>query len=51
MNAVIKNNVGRKDKALGPRKDGGLIHFKQFDTAFDEAEYIAMMFAVRTEIS
>lgn len=41
-NAVIKNNVGRKDKALWTeKKDGGLIHFKQFDTAFDEAEYIA----------
>ncbi|MDD6810777.1 MAG: UvrD-helicase domain-containing protein [Lachnospiraceae bacterium] len=41
-NAVIKNNVGRKDKALWTeKKDGSLIHFKQFDTAFDEAEYIA----------
>lgn len=41
-NAVIKNNVGRKDKALWTeKKDGSLLHFKQFDTAFDEAEYIA----------
>lgn len=41
-NAVIRNNVGRKDKALWTeKKEGELIHFKQFDTAFDEAEYIA----------
>ncbi len=41
-NAVIKNNTGRKDKALWTeKKDGSLIHFKQFDTAYDEAEYIA----------
>jgi DNA helicase-2/ATP-dependent DNA helicase PcrA len=41
-NAVIKNNVGRKDKALWTeKKDGSLIHFHQFDTAFDEADYIA----------
>ncbi|MCI9464625.1 MAG: UvrD-helicase domain-containing protein [Lachnospiraceae bacterium] len=41
-NAVIKNNVGRKDKALWTQKKEGVpIHFKQFDTAFDEAEYIA----------
>lgn len=40
-NAVIKNNIGRKDKALWTRKgDGSRIHFRQFDTAFDEAEYI-----------
>lgn len=41
-NAVIKNNIGRKDKALWTKKkDGAPIHFKQFDTALDEAEYIA----------
>ena len=41
-NAVIKNNVGRKDKALWTqKKEGSPIHFKQFDTAFDEAEDIA----------
>ena len=41
-NAVIKNNIGRKDKALWTQKtEGAPIHFKQFDTAFDEAEYIA----------
>lgn len=40
-NAVIKNNKGRKDKALwtsqGP---GNRIHFRQFDNAYEEAEYI-----------
>lgn len=41
-NAVIKHNVGRKDKALWTEKKGGsLLHFKQFDTGYDEAEYIA----------
>lgn len=41
-NAVIKNNVARKDKALWTdKKNGSLLHFHQFDTAYDEAEYIA----------
>jgi DNA helicase-2/ATP-dependent DNA helicase PcrA len=41
-NAVIKNNIGRKPKELWTeKKDGSLIHFHQFDTAFDEADYIA----------
>lgn len=41
-NAVIKHNIGRKDKALWTeKKDGASIHFQQFDTALDEAEYIA----------
>ena len=41
-NAVIKNNVGRKDKALWTNKgEGNKIHFRQFDTAYEEAEYIA----------
>lgn len=41
-NAVIKNNVGRKDKALWTDKtEGERIHFHQFDTAYEEAEYIA----------
>lgn len=40
-NAVIKNNRGRKDKALWTDKgDGERIYFRQFDTAYDEAEYI-----------
>ncbi len=41
-NAVIQNNVGRKDKALWTDKGaGGRIHFRQFDNAYEEAEYIA----------
>ena len=41
-NAVIKNNRGRKDKALWTdKKEGNRIHFRQFDTAYEEAEYIA----------
>ena len=47
-NAVIKNNIGRKDKALWTdKKDGSSIHFQQFDTALDEADYIAE--SVRTK--
>lgn len=41
-NAVIQNNVGRKDKALWTDKGkGSRVHFRQFDTAYEEAEYIA----------
>ena len=41
-NAVIQNNTGRKDKALWTDKtEGERIHFRQFDTAYEEAEYIA----------
>ncbi|MBR5408089.1 MAG: DNA helicase PcrA [Lachnospiraceae bacterium] len=41
-NSVIKNNAGRKDKALWTDKgDGSLIHFKQCDSAYEEAEYVA----------
>ena len=41
-NAVIKNNIGRKDKALWTNKgEGNRIHFKQFDTAYDEAQFVA----------
>ena len=41
-NAVISNNVGRKDKALWTdRGAGSRIHFRQFDNAYEEAEYIA----------
>lgn len=41
-NAVIRNNIGRKEKALWTRKgEGNRVHFRQFDTAFEEAEYIA----------
>ena len=41
-NAVIKNNSSRKDKALWTDKgEGSRIHFRQFETAYEEAEYIA----------
>lgn len=41
-NSVIAHNVGRKQKALWTDQAAGeKIHFKQFDTAYDEAEYVA----------
>jgi DNA helicase-2/ATP-dependent DNA helicase PcrA len=41
-NAVIKHNYGRKDKALWTdEKDGDKVVLRQFDTAYDEAEFIA----------
>lgn len=41
-NAVIRNNTGRKEKALWTEKtEGSSIHLRQFDTAYEEAEYIA----------
>ena len=41
-NGVIKNNVGRKDKSLWTDHGAGnRVHFRQFDTAFEEAEFIA----------
>lgn len=40
-NAVIHNNKGRKDKTLWTDNgEGAKIEFRQFDNAFDEAEYI-----------
>lgn len=40
-NAVIRNNHGRKDKSLWTEKgDGGKIQLHEFDTAYDEAEFI-----------
>lgn len=40
-NAVIRHNAGRKDKTLWTANgDGGKLEFRQFDTAYDEAEYI-----------
>lgn len=48
-NAVICNNAYRKEKALWTDKgDGSRIHFRQFDTAYEEAEYIADDIAHRT---
>ncbi|MBD5465000.1 MAG: UvrD-helicase domain-containing protein [Lachnospiraceae bacterium] len=41
-NSVIRNNIGRKEKALWTDKEeGSRIHFRQFDYAYEEAEYIA----------
>lgn len=41
-NAVISHNKGRKSKALWTDKQGGRkIHFRQFDTANEEAEFVA----------
>ena len=41
-NAVIQNNVHRKSKTLWTdRGEGSRLHFKQFDNAYEEAEYIA----------
>ena len=41
-NAVISNNSGRKDKSLWTDiKDGEKVHLRQFDTGYDEAEFIA----------
>ena len=41
-NGVIHNNYGRKDKTLWTQNDeGDKIKFVQFDTGFDEADYVA----------
>lgn len=41
-NAVIRHNKGRKEKALWTDAgSGNRIHFRQFDRAVEEAEYIA----------
>ena len=41
-NAVISNNKGRKGKKLWTAsEDGALLHFKHFDAALEEAQFIA----------
>ena len=41
-NEVIRNNTERKEKTLWTGKEEGeKLHFRHFDTAFEEAEYIA----------
>ena len=41
-NAVISNNSSRKSKALWTEhKEGSRIHLKQFETAYEEAQFIA----------
>lgn len=40
-NSVIRNNYGRKDKALWTSKEGGSkLHAREFLTAYEEAEFI-----------
>ena len=44
-NAAIDHNHGRKDKTLWTdNEDGDKIAFRQFDTAFDEAEYMSIRY-------
>ncbi len=41
-NSVIRQNASRKDKSLWTDKgEGSRVHFHQFDTAYEEAEFIA----------
>ena len=41
-NAVIRNNFSRKEKSLWTdRKEGDRVHLRQFETAYEEAEFIA----------
>lgn len=41
-NSVISKNAARKSKSLWTQKgEGSRVHFHQFDTAYEEAEYIA----------
>ena len=41
-NSVIKNNTGRKEKTLWTdHGNGNRIHFRQFDNAYEEAEFVA----------
>ena len=45
-NSVIRNNSERKSKALRTSKpDGEKIHYRNFDTAGEEAEYISLNIA------
>lgn len=40
-NAVIRNNVGRKEKSLWTEQgEGNKVHFRQFETAYEEAAFI-----------
>ena len=49
-NEVIRHNTGRKEKTLWTEKgEGSKVHFKQFDTAYEEAEYIAEDIARRVK--
>ena len=47
-NAVIRNNTGRKEKTLWTdHGNGNRIHFRQFDNAYEEAEFVAVDIAVK----
>ncbi len=47
-NAVIRNNVGRKGKSLWTdRGQGDKVRFRQFESAYEEADYIAADIAGR----
>ena len=49
-NGVIRNNVGRKDKALWTRKDDGEpISLRLYENAYDEAEGIAQDITKKVE--
>ncbi len=49
-NAVIGNNTGRKAKALWTARTGGdRVRLRQFDSAYEEAEYIAGDILRRTQ--
>ena len=49
-NGVIGNNMRRKDKALWTDNGAGeKVHFRQFDTGYDEADYIARDIRARVE--
>ena len=49
-NGVIKNNEGRKEKALWTENGtGDKIDFEQFDTAYEEADYIAKRYQKKVE--
>lgn len=47
-NALVKNNVNRKDKALWTvKEDGNRIHLRQFENGYEEAEYVTDEIAKR----
>ena len=49
-NSVIANNKGRKEKKLWTQmEDGEKIFFEQFDSAFEEADFIARDIAKRVQ--
>lgn len=48
-NYVIRNNTKRKNKKLWTdREEGNLLHFRQFDAAYEEADYVVS--DIRTKV-